>query len=141
MDYTGIVKSGGRRWYRTKDQAKGKAPKGSQGNAMNRAAKYGVGKQRERYGVQAMALQHQADRVTDLATCSGCGRHEYDEYKPGQAPPETTPSPPSTPPPPPPAQPAQWSADPTGRHELRYWTGTAWSEHVSDAGTQSVDPV
>ena len=37
--------------------------------------------------------------------------------------------------------PAGWLADPTSRHELRYWTGTAWSEHVSDMGATDVDPV
>jgi hypothetical protein len=35
---------------------------------------------------------------------------------------------------------ANWYADPTGRHQLRYHDGTAWTEHVSDAGTQSTDP-
>ena len=39
-----------------------------------------------------------------------------------------------------PASPAGWLADPTGRHELRYWNGAAWSDHVSDAGVQSEDP-
>jgi hypothetical protein len=39
------------------------------------------------------------------------------------------------------ATPANWYADPTGRHELRYWDGTAWTEHVSDSGTQATDPV
>ena len=29
---------------------------------------------------------------------------------------------------------ASWLPDPIGVHELRYWTGTAWSEHVSDQG-------
>jgi len=37
--------------------------------------------------------------------------------------------------------PAGWLADPTGRHELRYWDGTAWTAHVSDTGAQSGDPV
>lgn len=37
--------------------------------------------------------------------------------------------------------PAKWYDDPTGRHELRYWNGSDWTEHVSDAGNQSVDPV
>jgi hypothetical protein len=35
--------------------------------------------------------------------------------------------------------PAQWSADPLRRHELRYWNGAAWTEHVSDAGVPSTD--
>jgi hypothetical protein len=32
-----------------------------------------------------------------------------------------------------------WLADPTGRHELRYFDGSGWSEHVADAGVISVD--
>ena len=35
---------------------------------------------------------------------------------------------------------AGWLPDPSGGHELRYWSGTAWTEHVSDQGTTSVDP-
>lgn len=36
---------------------------------------------------------------------------------------------------------AAWHPDPTGRHELRYWDGTQWTEHVSDQGVQSTSPV
>jgi hypothetical protein len=36
---------------------------------------------------------------------------------------------------------ANWYADPTGRHQLRYHNGTTWTEHVSDDGQQSTDPV
>lgn len=36
---------------------------------------------------------------------------------------------------------AAWHPDPTGRHELRYWDGTQWTEHVSDGGVQSVAPL
>lgn len=32
-----------------------------------------------------------------------------------------------------------WWPDPHGRHQLRYWDGTRWTEHVSDAGVTSVD--
>jgi hypothetical protein len=32
-----------------------------------------------------------------------------------------------------------WHPDPAGRHELRYWTGTDWSEHVSTGGKTGVD--
>lgn len=32
-----------------------------------------------------------------------------------------------------------WLADPTGRHEERYWAGSAWTDEVRDAGTQSCD--
>jgi hypothetical protein len=33
-----------------------------------------------------------------------------------------------------------WYPDPTGRFQLRYWDGTAWTAHVSTAGAASVDP-
>jgi Bacterial PH domain/Protein of unknown function (DUF2510)/Short C-terminal domain len=36
---------------------------------------------------------------------------------------------------------ANWYADPTGRHQLRYHNGTTWTEHVSDNGQQSTNPV
>jgi hypothetical protein len=39
-----------------------------------------------------------------------------------------------------PAVPAGWYADPSGRYELRYWDGAAWTEHVSRAGQQFTDP-
>lgn len=34
-----------------------------------------------------------------------------------------------------------WHTDPTGRHQSRYWDGSAWTSHVSDAGTVAVDPM
>jgi hypothetical protein len=36
---------------------------------------------------------------------------------------------------------AAWQSDPTGRHELRYWDGAKWTEHVADHGAQSSDAV
>ena len=36
--------------------------------------------------------------------------------------------------------PPGWFADPSGRHELRYWDGTAWTSSVSDRGVQGHDP-
>ena len=36
--------------------------------------------------------------------------------------------------------PAGWYPDPSGRFEMRYWDGTAWTEHVSRAGQQYTDP-
>src|SRR5437762_1344568 len=33
-----------------------------------------------------------------------------------------------------------WYPDPSGRHEQRYWSGSAWTEHVADRGQQFVDP-
>jgi len=61
----------------------------------------------------------------------------------------------AVPPPPPPGAPAgggsglaapantaaAWYPDPAGHHELRYWNGTAWTEHVSDHGTPGTDTV
>jgi uncharacterized protein YxjI len=37
--------------------------------------------------------------------------------------------------------PANWHPDPTGRHHHRYWDGVQWTEHVSDNGVTSRDPV
>ena len=36
--------------------------------------------------------------------------------------------------------PANWHPDPFGRHELRYWDGAQWTEHVSSHARQSIDP-
>ncbi|WP_370248489.1 DUF2510 domain-containing protein [Nocardioides sp.] len=36
---------------------------------------------------------------------------------------------------------AAWHPDPFHRHELRYWDGTTWSDHVSDRGVVALDPV
>ncbi len=37
--------------------------------------------------------------------------------------------------------PPGWQPDPRGRHEYRYWDGTQWTDHVSDKGQMSSDPV
>ncbi|MDW3220361.1 MAG: DUF2510 domain-containing protein [Acidimicrobiales bacterium] len=42
---------------------------------------------------------------------------------------------------PPSHPPADWYTDPYGRHDHRYWDGTAWTDHVATAGQQSVDPI
>ncbi|QGG96492.1 phospholipid scramblase-related protein [Actinomarinicola tropica] len=34
-----------------------------------------------------------------------------------------------------------WHPDPHGRHELRWWDGQRWTEHVSDGGVTSTDAV
>lgn len=39
-----------------------------------------------------------------------------------------------------PAVPAAWYKDPSGRFEMRYWNGSAWTEHVSRGGQQFTDP-
>lgn len=64
-----------------------------------------------------------------------------------EAPPAYTPAPSYAPAPAPayaqapaaPAVPSGWYADPAGRFELRYWDGSAWTEHVSRAGQQFTD--
>jgi hypothetical protein len=38
-------------------------------------------------------------------------------------------------------QASNWYPDPVRRHQYRYWNGTAWTEHVADAGRQSSDPL
>jgi hypothetical protein len=42
---------------------------------------------------------------------------------------------------PPPKVPPSWQTDPTGRHELRWWEGAEWTEHVMDASRPAVDPL
>jgi hypothetical protein len=42
--------------------------------------------------------------------------------------------------PPPPASPPVWAPDPHGRHDLRYWDGSVWTDHVSTGGVQTTDP-
>jgi hypothetical protein len=49
------------------------------------------------------------------------------------------PVPVATPQPAAPAVSAQWFADPAGRHQHRWWDGSAWTEHVADNGVVSVD--
>lgn len=41
----------------------------------------------------------------------------------------------------PPAPPGEWRPDPGGRHQLRYWDGRVWTEHVADDGVVGVDPL
>src|SRR5689334_6717893 len=36
--------------------------------------------------------------------------------------------------------PADWYPDPYGRHEMRYYDGAQWTEHVSSHGRQTIDP-
>ncbi len=53
------------------------------------------------------------------------------------APVAATPSaPPTTAP-----NPERWLPDPLARHELRFWDGRRWTQHVSDAGVTGIDRV
>ena len=36
---------------------------------------------------------------------------------------------------------AGWHPDPSGRHQLRYWDGSIWTDHVSTEGTTGIDPL
>jgi hypothetical protein len=36
---------------------------------------------------------------------------------------------------------AAWAPDPSTRHQLRYWDGQRWTEHVSDDGATGIDPL
>jgi uncharacterized protein YxjI len=36
---------------------------------------------------------------------------------------------------------ADWHPDPPQRHELRYWDGAAWTDHISDQGVTGNEPV
>jgi len=38
------------------------------------------------------------------------------------------------------ANPGRWASDPFGRHASRYWSGTAWTDHVANGGVTSIDP-
>ncbi|MEP7020036.1 MAG: phospholipid scramblase-related protein [Pseudonocardiales bacterium] len=38
------------------------------------------------------------------------------------------------------ATPPDWYADPFGRHEMRYFNGSEWTEHVSSHGRAGIDP-
>ena len=39
------------------------------------------------------------------------------------------------------AAPPNWYPDPMGRHQLRWFDGTQWTEHVSSNGSQALDPL
>jgi uncharacterized protein YxjI len=52
---------------------------------------------------------------------------------------DTTPAAPATVEPS--AHPPAWHPDPQGRHQLRWWDGQQWTDHVSSNGVSSTDPV
>jgi Protein of unknown function (DUF2510) len=93
---------------------------------------------------QINQLQHQKDVVdTELAqrgpaSRSTASRSVTAASKPVAETQALLPPPPAPPPPPP--TPAVWAPDRYNRHELRYWDGTRWTEHVSDRGDPGIDP-
>lgn len=103
----------------------------------------------------AFVARHVVEQVTEAAeagriTLSGDERRNLEEMARQIAAQDAAPSPtaptaapPAAPPPTPvaPAVAASWQPDPRGRHEYRYWDGTRWTEHVSDAGAQGTDPL
>ena len=149
-DYTRICKRCGTARLLPKEYAKDKGPSARQVAGMQRATKYAMGHQREKYSMQTAALQSHQDRFLANATCPNCGSTDYDQYAPGEevsagiaAPVDVAPSLPPIAPavtPPPPVTPPQWSADPFGRRELRFWDGQTWTAAVVDAGVPGVDP-
>jgi hypothetical protein len=58
---------------------------------MQRATKFAIGKQRDRYSMQAATLQASQDRVLTNAQCPSCGSTSYTQYKPGDAPADIVP--------------------------------------------------
>ncbi len=39
------------------------------------------------------------------------------------------------------SHPADWYPDPGGRHQVRYWDGSRWTDYVTDNGVQTLDPL
>jgi hypothetical protein len=75
------------------------------------------------------------------------GTSDHDVARPDVAP-GPAPSPPANATEPVPGQPESstvpppmWAADPSGRHQWRYWDGKSWTEFVSDKGQQARDPL
>jgi putative membrane protein len=74
----------------------------------------------------------EADRlVAELTELSRLARRQPEVTQGQPAPPSASES---TPPPP------GWFADPSGRHQWRYWDDTTWGPHVADDGVGAVDP-
>ena len=78
----------------------------------------------------------EAERVKNLLTSLVLGNHPAQQ---AGAPSGGVARATAPPPPPPPSTPAAWAPDPFGRHELRWWDGSQWTDQVSDGGVQSVE--
>ncbi len=78
---------------------------------------------------------------TPRAAYSGGGSEEGPRFAPGTYGTSLPPHASTATLPPPDEEEAAWLADPTGRHEHRYWNGSRWTKHVADAGERTTDPL
>jgi hypothetical protein len=144
-DYTRVCRKCGTSRLLPEAAAKDKGPNQRQVASMQRATKYAIGRQREKYSMQTSALQDHQAKFIEYATCPSCGSAEFDQYGPDEVVPESTATPAaavdSMPASSlaPPATPPSWSPDPLGRHELRYWDGNQWTGAVVDGGVPGID--
>ncbi len=81
------------------------------------------------------------EAVDDLRSrAETCGRlHSVIRPRPAPVPVVATPGMAAGPAPAASPVPADWYPDPTHRHELRFWDGTRWTQHVSTNGSTGVD--
>ena len=61
--------------------------------------------------------------------------------EPAAAPAVASDAPATTSLPPPASAVAAWQADPTHRHQFRYWDGGRWTDYVADNGKELTDPI
>ena len=109
------------------------AEQGSAGIAAAEAAKTGQAGLGNNPTQKCKAGEHQSC-ARSWCTCPCHGPHGGAERLYSSKPPVPQPLPP-------PSAPAGWIPDPRGRHELRYWDGSRWTEHVSDASVPGLDPL
>lgn len=89
-------------------------------------------------GAESRQARLNANAIAEalVVAAGGLVTRGNDQLEPATLAISTPATPPADPPPPPPG----WRADPTARHEVRYWDGSRWTEHVSNQGEQSTDP-
>jgi hypothetical protein len=85
-DWTRVCGQCATTWLLPKAWATEKPPNDRQVKAMQRASKFAIGKQRERYSMQSATLTADRDRVLTNARCPNCGSSTYRQFKPGEAP-------------------------------------------------------
>lgn len=90
-------------------------------------------------GILYLALARPRLRATERSLT---GQNQGQPYPWAPRPPPSSATPVTTPAEqwaPPGAPTFGWYPDPSARHQMRYWDGTRWTEHVSDDGLQSSD--